>query len=37
MLKKQKMLKHNVKSVLVITILTLTMLLLMPKASIGTT
>ena len=36
MLKKQKMLKHNVKSVLVITILTLTMLLLMPKASIGT-
>ena len=36
MLKKQKMLKHNVKSVLVIIILTLAMLLFMPKASIGT-
>ncbi len=36
MSKKQKMLKHNVKSVLVIIILTLAMLLFMPKASIGT-
>ena len=36
MAKKQKMLKHNVKKVVAILILALLTLLLMPKASIGT-
>ena len=36
MVKKQKMLKHNVKKMLAIFMLTLLTLLLMPKASIGT-
>ena len=36
MAEKQKMLKHNVKKMLAILMLTLLTLLLMPKASIGT-